>query len=154
VINVQRLYSGFPSALPGIGLLLLRVTLAVSIANGAMRALGSDDAASYGAVGVAYRIALLVLSIPMAVGFLTPIVHVIVAIVESAAFAMQFSMLGSSLVQDEPYQTHLLRIAIAIALALIGPGAFSADSRLFGRRQIILQPRGARVPQQRVSTRK
>jgi hypothetical protein len=34
-----------------------------------------------------------------------------------------------------------LAISIAIALALLGPGAFSIDARRFGRREIVIPPR-------------
>ncbi len=34
-------------------------------------------------------------------------------------------------------------VVVGVALALTGPGAFSLDSRLFGRREIII-PRGAK----------
>jgi uncharacterized membrane protein YphA (DoxX/SURF4 family) len=36
--------------------------------------------------------------------------------------------------------------AISMALVLLGPGAFSVDARLFGRREIII-PAGRRSPQ-------
>jgi len=35
--------------------------------------------------------------------------------------------------------------AISAALVLLGPGAFSLDARLFGRREIII-PEGGRLP--------
>jgi hypothetical protein len=34
-----------------------------------------------------------------------------------------------------------LAISIAIALVLLGPGAFSIDARRFGRREIVIPPR-------------
>lgn len=37
--------------------------------------------------------------------------------------------------------THLLITALSIGLSLIGPGAYSIDARLFGRREIIIRPR-------------
>jgi uncharacterized membrane protein YphA (DoxX/SURF4 family) len=44
-----------------------------------------------------------------------------------------------------PVETHLCRAAIAIALVMLGPGAWSIDRRLFGRKRIDLsgKPRGA-----------
>jgi hypothetical protein len=35
----------------------------------------------------------------------------------------------------------VIAIANAIALALLGPGAYSLDSKLFGRRVMIVRPR-------------
>jgi uncharacterized membrane protein YphA (DoxX/SURF4 family) len=44
-------------------------------------------------------------------------------------------------------QTLLQRIAIAVAIALLGPGALSCDARLFGRREIIIpEPVGSPRP--------
>lgn len=39
----------------------------------------------------------------------------------------------------------LMTIAIAVAISLLGPGAFSIDARLFGPREILIS-RGARGP--------
>lgn len=38
-----------------------------------------------------------------------------------------------------PASLHM--IAIASAVALLGPGAFSVDSRIFGRREIVIENR-------------
>jgi uncharacterized membrane protein YphA (DoxX/SURF4 family) len=37
-----------------------------------------------------------------------------------------------------------LPMSIAIALVFLGPGAFSIDARLFGRREIVIPPRSTR----------
>ena len=37
-----------------------------------------------------------------------------------------------------------LAMSIAIALVFLGPGAFSIDARLFGRREIVIPPRSTR----------
>ena len=39
----------------------------------------------------------------------------------------------------------LMTIAVAMAICLLGPGAFSIDARLFGPREIII-PRDSRAP--------
>jgi hypothetical protein len=56
---------------------------------------------------------------PLVAGFMTPAI---------AAGAAVIAMMA-----DAPYVA-----AIAIALALLGPGAFSVDARLFGRREIVI----------------
>lgn len=70
------------------------------------------------------------------VGFLTPICcglaavgNVIINLGLLPSF--QTPTLGSSMV-------HLNLAIICIALALLGPGAFSLDARLFGRREIVI----------------
>jgi uncharacterized membrane protein YphA (DoxX/SURF4 family) len=134
---VYRLFSDFPLALPGLGLLLLRVVLAVFLLiDGATRTAGAFDASVPSAGRIAYGVALIVLGIPVALGFLSPIVHVMVAVVESASMAA-----GLALLTDGHWQITVLQIGIALALAMIGPGAYSIDSRLFGRREIVIRPR-------------
>ncbi|HEU0252512.1 MAG TPA: hypothetical protein VFR12_05725 [Pyrinomonadaceae bacterium] len=64
------------------------------------------------------------------IGFLTPIVAVVIGVgaIALATFDFQFAT-GS-----------LIRLAVvASAIALLGPGAFSLDSRLFGRREILIR---------------
>ena len=36
-------------------------------------------------------------------------------------------------------ELHLIRSAVALCLALVGPGAWSLDARLFGRRRVEIQ---------------
>ena len=40
-------------------------------------------------------------------------------------------------------------IAMAIAIAVLGPGAFSLDSRMFGRREIVIPPSVRAAPIQK-----
>lgn len=55
----------------------------------------------------------------LVVGFMTP--------------AAAIATLVTALFLDAPYVA-----AIAAALALLGPGAYSVDARLFGRREIVI----------------
>jgi len=77
------------------------------------------------------------------VGVLTPFAGV--------AAAIGYVVNGASLLfTGDPYRqsqglTALDLAAISIALVLLGPGAFSLDARLFGRREIII-PDGRRPP--------
>lgn len=63
------------------------------------------------------------------VGFLTPIVATVTGV---GAIAVITSGL--------PFPTYSLvaLIVLAVAIALLGPGAFSLDSWLFGRREILI----------------
>ena len=40
----------------------------------------------------------------------------------------------------------ILTLSVAVALALLGPGAYSMDARIFGRRVIDLPPPRRRIP--------
>jgi uncharacterized membrane protein YphA (DoxX/SURF4 family) len=71
-------------------------------------------------------------------GFLTPV----------AGFLVSLCVLGIALSWFPAPSTGLHdakllapgMIAMAVALALLGPGAFSIDGRLFGRREIVIPP--------------
>jgi len=75
---------------------------------------GSWTSISIGSIAVSSAVLL-------AVGFLTPI---------AGALGAAAALLGDGPVCAEA--------AIAAALVLLGPGAYSADARLFGRREIVI----------------
>ena len=60
------------------------------------------------------------------VGFMTPVIAVVVT---AGTVALVFSGL---------FQSSLEVIVLTIAVGLLGPGAFSLDARMFGRREILL----------------
>ena len=123
---LQRYFSTFPAGLPGIGLLLLRVSLGVSAAAPAAAHLCSRD----GGAG-AFSVAVLagVCGVALAVGLLTPLAGTVVA---AATLAGGAGANPSLLATVWPIA------AAAVAMALLGPGAYSIDARLFGRREIVI----------------
>jgi len=118
---MRRLFSTFSSGPPGVGLLLLRLiagaTLIVSYAqlhNGAsLQAITSHVIAALGA--------LLLLA-----GLWTPVSGAIVAITE---LWIVFSH------GHDPWVSVMLA-GLGAALALLGPGAWSVDARLYGWKRI------------------
>jgi len=119
---VQRLFSMFPSGWPGIALLLLRISVAITAILDVM---GGREWSGW-AVG-----ALVVLCANLCLGFLTPIMAVIV-------FVGHIALSG---VRDLHGTAGLVVILLnTLALALLGPGAYSIDSRRFGRRVVDLPP--------------
>ena len=70
------------------------------------------------------------------VGFLTPIASTLVAL---GGAAVTLDAMGATSVnlQADPLAT-LLVVAIAVAMACLGPGAFSLDAWLFGRREVLI----------------
>lgn len=117
---MQRLYTTFPNEWPGAGLLLLRLAEGVpSVVEGTTRALSS------GATVAALPYAVDILSgLLLIAGFWTPIGGVLQALVEF-----------SSAVSGSGYD-HLVRGLIGLSMAMLGPGAWSIDARLFGRKRI------------------
>jgi uncharacterized membrane protein YphA (DoxX/SURF4 family) len=98
----------------------------------------ADSAAStpamwfVGLVGLAAGVALLI-------GVLTPLAGMVVAL---GVLGIGFSILAAPMpnLLDEKLSAVLAAI-IAAAIVFLGPGAFSFDARLFGRREIIIPPR-------------
>jgi hypothetical protein len=135
VPRMQRLFFDFPGGRAGIALLLLRTVLGIALLFQGIFYFGEPKAqATVGLAGVVSLAAgaLLVL------GWMTPIIGFVVA---GGAFAIALGVLPSAL--QGLLDTGLaivFAITISLALILIGPGAFSLDARVFGRREIIIPP--------------
>jgi uncharacterized membrane protein YphA (DoxX/SURF4 family) len=139
--RLRSLFSSFPEGWPGIGLIFLRLTVAVNAIICAIDALvgPNNHAISAWAVG------LLVVAAGAAifVGFLTP--------AASAVTTIGYIITGVAPSLMTEANNHISALtafnlaAISAALVLLGPGAFSFDARLFGRREIII-PEGRVQP--------
>jgi putative oxidoreductase len=118
--DMQRLYTTFPNEWPGAGLLLLRLAEGIpSIAEGTLHALSS------GATIAALPYAADILSgLLLIAGFWTPIGALLQSLVEF-----------SDVLTGAGYE-HIVRGMIGLSLAMLGPGAWSVDARLFGRKRI------------------
>ena len=116
---MQRLFSTFANGWPGIGLLLQRLLIAAALLHFGMSHLnGTSDLASIvlSLIGAAAGILLLI-------GLWTPVVGSLIAAVQ---MWIAFSYAG------DPWTSIMLAI-LAATLAIIGPGAWSIDARVFGR---------------------
>lgn len=71
-------------------------------------------------------------------GFLTPLIVVIVG-VGSAGIALSWLPVPAPNLLNSGLATFFL-IVMSAAIGILGPGAFSVDARLFGRREIIIPP--------------
>lgn len=118
---LQRLFSSFANGSPGWGLLLLRLVTGCVFIVKEISVLG---AATAWQSSIGYLVAAAAGSL-LLVGLWTPIVGSLVAISELWLYSSQ----GDG-------QEHLVLAANGVGLALIGPGAWSLDARLFGRKRV------------------
>jgi putative oxidoreductase len=119
---LQRLFSTFPNSWPGAGLLLLRLAAGVPlIIRGISEIQGAPQLAPLILAGAAIAGGGFVLF-----GLWTPF----------AAAAEVFLELWSVFSRTAHYESSILLAALAASLVMLGPGAWSIDARLFGRRRI------------------
>ena len=128
---LQRLFSTFPGGLPGVGLLLLRSTIGFTAAvQGVLYLLDGCT----GLAGAWVAAALLIPSgSSLLIGFLTPAVSILVALGNLGILLSWFPPPWN--IFNAKLATALMMVT-SLAVAFLGPGAFSLDSHLFGRREI------------------
>jgi uncharacterized membrane protein YphA (DoxX/SURF4 family) len=116
---VQRLFTIFPNSIPGLGLLVLRVTtLAVVVADGPLpQPLGIIQALG---------------GILLLIGLWTPLAAIVCFLIEA----------WLTIVSGPAAGMHAAYAGICLSLALLGPGAWSFDCRLYGRRRVRLESQG------------
>ena len=132
--RLRRLFSSFPEGWPGIGLVFLRLIVAVNAIICAIDALVVPNSHAIGVWAVASLA--IVVGAAIFVGFLTPAVSV-VATVGYLMTGVSPSLMAEANNHNSALTAFNLA-AISAALVLLGPGAFSLDARLFGRREIII----------------
>ena len=77
------------------------------------------------------------------IGFLTPIAGALASL-GNLAIGMSWFLTSGENAYDKKVAA-LYLVVISIAITVLGPGAFSLDARLFGRREIII-PEASRPP--------
>src|SRR5262245_25579399 len=116
--------------MPGVGLVVLRLAASVVLAARSLAAFQGGPTIASAAVPALQ----LVLATLLFAGLWTPFAGLLVALIE----------VGRLMAQPDDSFMHLLLAALGLALALVGPGAWSIDARLFGWRRIDLRDRQSR----------
>jgi len=132
---LQRLFSTFPAGWPGAGLLVLRLAAGGAAVAAGVVCLGSD--AGMALVRVVLGVVLAASGASLLAGFLTPFAATLVG---SCAGALALSLIPAPSTTFADPAAGALVVLVAVAIALVGPGAYSLDSYLFGRREIVIAP--------------
>ena len=114
-------------------LVLLRATIGVTAA--AQGAMYLSRAGGWTFELLPSCLLLLVGGFCLLIGFLTPVVTVLIGTAVLVS-ALSFPPRGAYLFNNELATVET--IVMAVAVGLLGPGAFSVDARLFGRREIVI----------------
>lgn len=116
----------FPNDWPGAGLLVLRLAAAIPL-------LFAGSSAFWGMShgGLYTRIIAIAVGSLLLAGLWTPIAGTLQAVIE---LWIVFS-------SGDAAGVHLLLAAFGVSLVMLGPGAWSVDARLFGRKRIDIRSR-------------
>jgi putative oxidoreductase len=126
---MQRLFSIFPSGWPGFGLLLLRLGLGIALIalgiSGFLAASGEPVAVVRDSIEVGGAIFLIL-------GLWTPVVGSLIAL---DALWIALSLYSS---KPDGHWNYVFLAVLAAGVSMLGPGAWSIDARLFGRKRFDL----------------
>ena len=130
--SLQRLFSTFPDGWPGVGLLLLRLGAGISLLYLSVATLPGD---LLDPIRVIQKFIAAAGGILLLAGLWTPVVGAAITIDELwVAFSRQPSLHGDQWI-------HILLAVLSAGVAMLGPGAWSVDAHLFGRKRFDLGPR-------------
>ena len=118
---MQRLFSTFANGWPGLGLLIQRFVTGIALLHNGVVILNGAPAVSQALGGIGAVLGLFIL-----LGLWTPLTGALISILE---LWIAFSTQGDS-------STPLVLATLGGTISMIGPGAWSIDARLFGRKHI------------------
>lgn len=118
---VQRLFSMFPDGAAGVALVLLRLSIAATLITSVLPN-GDPNVHAWEFAGLG------LLGGALCFGVFTPVVSVLACFVEIASLSNVKEFGVAHLVSS---------ILITSSLAMLGPGAYSVDARMFGRRLVV-----------------
>jgi hypothetical protein len=124
---LRRLYSTFADGWPGLGLILMRLVVGAVLVQSAASTVLSSPPAAIASISAVLAVA----GIFLTLGLYTPIVGTLVA------FAETLGLFTANAQRIE----HILVATFGAALAMLGPGSWSIDARLFGWKRIQPSPR-------------
>ena len=130
---LQLLFSAFPGGLPGMSLLLMRVVLSIAMIIQGGSYLGEPGGTV--ATSVAGATALISGAL-LLVGFFTPFAAILVGLGLIAEAVSAIPVPTPNLFASQP--AVIFGLTMVVVVIGVGPGRFSIDARVFGRREIII----------------
>ncbi|MGB6691228.1 MAG: DoxX family protein [Terracidiphilus sp.] len=119
---MQRLFSTFADGWPGVGILLLRLVVGITLIEHGIAGLSSNPS-----IQPAVLSALTIgTGLLLFAGLWTPVAGALLAAIE----------VWNIFLLPENLRTCILLGTIGASLAMVGPGAWSIDARLFGRKHL------------------
>jgi putative oxidoreductase len=119
---LQRMFSTFADGWPGNGLLLLRLVTGAALIHEGM----ADSRVAFDFASIASQVIEAGAGVLLVAGLWTPVAGVVLAVVE---LWVAFSHVGGAWIP-------IILATLGAALAMVGPGAWSIDARLFGRKHL------------------
>lgn len=119
---MRRLFSTFARGWPGVGLILLRLVVGIALIWRAAENQIGDLSLEL----AAFLVLSLGLELLLIIGLWTPMAGTLIAVLQLSRITFNFG---------DPW-TCILLAAIGAALALLGPGFWSVDARIYGWRRI------------------
>ena len=119
---MQRLFSTFARGWPGVGLLLLRVAAGSSLIARSILVLGNTPTFGTGV----FQLFIATAGLLLIVGLWTPVGAAVMVLLE----------LWRIISRHGDPTSDILLCVLALAIALLGPGGWSIDARLFGWKRI------------------
>jgi uncharacterized membrane protein YphA (DoxX/SURF4 family) len=132
--------SMFPDGSPGAGLLLLRAAGGAVLITQGVASIGDKNESGFLALVVVS--VMCIVGLLLLIGFLTRMAALVAAVIGVNSVLAWFPKVNAAPLVTPT--TALLFALIAIAVICLGPGAYSLDARLFGRREIIIPARSAK----------